>query len=253
MLPCSSTACGSCARPKRIFSRCARCLVLANTMVWPATKEREQMASSTASLASASPLVPLRRTTSCRSCLGAAPTVSAASRMGCRRLSAASRFTSSVIVAENSSVCRLAGAMRTISFTSSANPISSRRSASSSTRVARSSRWKDWLLRRWSISRPGVATTISGAERSVAACTASERPPTTSATRVSVNWPRRSTMECTCTASSRVGARISTAGPPAGVAPMLACSAGSRKPSVLPEPVLATAMRSAPEMAIGHA
>mmetsp|Transcript_6348 Transcript_6348/g.16149 ORF Transcript_6348/g.16149 Transcript_6348/m.16149 type:complete len:230 (+) Transcript_6348:657-1346(+) len=61
-----------------------------------------------------------------------------------------------------------------------------------------------------------------------------------------------STAKC-CSASSRVGARISTAGPPAGVAPMLACSAGSRKPSVLPEPVLATAMRSAPEMAIGHA
>jgi hypothetical protein len=46
--------------------------------------------------------------------------------------------------------------------------------------------------------RTGVATTISGAERSVAVCTCRERPPTTSATRVSVNWPSFSNIECTC-------------------------------------------------------
>ena len=47
----------------------------------------------------------------------------------------------------------------------------------------------------------GVATTTSGEVRSVAACTFSERPPTTSATRMSVYCARFVIMLCTCAAS----------------------------------------------------
>ena len=47
----------------------------------------------------------------------------------------------------------------------------------------------------------GVATTISGLVRSVAACTFSDKPPTTSAVRMSVNCASFVIMECTCTAT----------------------------------------------------
>ena len=47
-------------------------------------------------------------------------------------------------------------------------------------------------------ARTGVATTISGEVRSVAACTLMERPPTTSAARTSVNCARLLIMLCTC-------------------------------------------------------
>jgi hypothetical protein len=61
------------------------------------------------------------------------------------------------IVAEKSSVWRLAGSASTMRRTSGQKPMSSIRSASSSTSVSRPSNLVP--ERMWSISRPGVATT----------------------------------------------------------------------------------------------
>ena len=58
--------------------------------------------------------------------------------------------------------------------------------------------------------RPGVAITTSGDVRRTAAWELTERPPTTSAIRMSVNWASFCIMECTCAASSRVGVSTST-------------------------------------------
>lgn len=75
------------------------------------------MASSVPSLAAAAAAAgPLKRTTSCVRALGAAPAASAARRTGrCSERAARSR-TSSVIVALNSSVCRLRGVSRSTSL-----------------------------------------------------------------------------------------------------------------------------------------
>lgn len=55
------------------------------------------------------------------------------------------------------------------------------------------------VLRKWSMRRPGVATTISGLRLSTAACTCTLRPPTMSAALMSVNWASLVIIECTCT------------------------------------------------------
>jgi hypothetical protein len=71
-------------------------------------------------------------------------------------------MTSSGMVAEKSSVCRAAqsGRAATMRRTSGQKPMSIMRSASSSTRVSSLSNLTA-PLRMWSISRPGVATTMS--------------------------------------------------------------------------------------------
>mmetsp|Transcript_67158 Transcript_67158/g.205655 ORF Transcript_67158/g.205655 Transcript_67158/m.205655 type:complete len:225 (-) Transcript_67158:13-687(-) len=56
-----------------------------------------------------------------------------------------------------------------------------------------------------------------------------------------------------CTASSRVGAMTSIRGEPDRRSFMILAQAGNRNPSVLPEPVLATPMRSRPITATGQA
>lgn len=54
-------------------------------------------------------------------------------------------------------------------------PSSNRRSASSNTRTDNSSKPTEWALWRWSIIRPGVATTMSGRDRSDASWTCSNQ------------------------------------------------------------------------------
>lgn len=88
-----------------------------------------------------------------------------------------SSSTESVMVAENSIVCRDGGHDLMISVSSSANPSESIRSASSSTRMSRASSVKEGELRRWSMSRPGVAMTTSGRVRRAASCDLTDNPP----------------------------------------------------------------------------
>mmetsp|Transcript_33931 Transcript_33931/g.107805 ORF Transcript_33931/g.107805 Transcript_33931/m.107805 type:complete len:248 (-) Transcript_33931:647-1390(-) len=194
-------------RPKRILSLWLCSLVREKTMHF-SLKVREHSARRIGSLSA--PCPPLSRTTSCTMSTGVFPAASALRRTGFFRERLARFLTSSVMVAEKSSVCRLRGHIFTISWSSSLNPISRRRSASSSTSTLSSSSPTDCVLRRWSISRPGVATTMSGRLRSTAACTERLSPPTTSALDTSVNCASFCVIECTCTASSRVGVRMRT-------------------------------------------
>mmetsp|Transcript_3506 Transcript_3506/g.9396 ORF Transcript_3506/g.9396 Transcript_3506/m.9396 type:complete len:301 (-) Transcript_3506:1884-2786(-) len=250
MSPCSSAATGRPSRPNKILRRCARCLVRKKMMEGAPRKERAHMASSTASLCAAA--APLSLTTSWRSSFGTAAAASAAKRTGCLRESAISALTSSLKVALKSMVCRFLGAMRKISVTSSLNPISSSLSASSSTSTARSSSPTLCVLWRWSMRRPGVATTISGLRRSTLACTWELRPPTTKAALMSVCWAKVVIMECTCTASSRVG--VSTNTYVAAICRGLWSSRskhGSAKAAVLPLPVIADPHTSRPASASG--
>ena len=69
-------------------------------------------------------------------------------------------FTASSMVAENSSVWRVAGVAATMRLTEGQNPMSSMRSASSSTSACTSPRrTASWSMR--SMRRPGVAMSTS--------------------------------------------------------------------------------------------
>ena len=97
-------------------------------------------------------------------------------RTGSRMISAADRITSGDVVAEKNSVWRVGGSAATIFFTSGQNPMSSMRSASSSTSAARWSNRKP-PYRMWSIRRPGVATTTSTPASSARVCGPMSTPP----------------------------------------------------------------------------
>ena len=80
------------------------------------------------------------------------------------------------IVAEKNSVCLFAGTLAMIFFTSCTKPMSSIRSASSSTSILIWSRWtKRWFIR--SSRRPGVATKISTPRRKASVCGFCDTPP----------------------------------------------------------------------------
>mmetsp|Transcript_24514 Transcript_24514/g.58550 ORF Transcript_24514/g.58550 Transcript_24514/m.58550 type:complete len:359 (+) Transcript_24514:41-1117(+) len=167
-------------------------------------------------------------------------------------------------VAVNMTVClpaASAGNASTMILSCGANPMSSMRSASSSATCLQVCRLRAFWPSR-STSRPGVATTRAGrCLRSIAACSLEGTPPPKTHAVVRPSRPQyRSPCASICCASSRVGASTSprTAGtPPSEAGAPLpsfasACRMGSKKPSVLPEPVLATAMRSLPSARMGH-
>src|SRR6185369_9934962 len=98
--------------------------------------------------------------------------------------SARSRI-SSLKVAENSRLCLSLGTSARIFFTSGRNPMSSMRSASSSTRICTVSRCRNpWPMR--SSRRPGVATRMSTPPLSLAICGFMPTPPNTTV-EVSMN------------------------------------------------------------------
>mmetsp|Transcript_50058 Transcript_50058/g.167274 ORF Transcript_50058/g.167274 Transcript_50058/m.167274 type:complete len:315 (-) Transcript_50058:94-1038(-) len=107
--------------------------------------------------------------------------------------------------------------------------------------------------------RPGVATTMSAPRERCPACTTFGAPPYTTTERAPSGAPKRSACSLIWIASSRVGAmtrQYGCRGPEESSFPRTACqraSAGRRYPSVLPEPVLATARTSRPATAAGQA
>ena len=85
---------------------------------------------------------------------GASPPASPSTATGSRRIVSASLAISRGMVAENSSVCRCAGSVAMMRRTSWMKPMSSMRSASSSTKTSSRSSWTvPWPIR--SSSRPG--------------------------------------------------------------------------------------------------
>ena len=97
-----------------------------------------------------------------------------------RTIAFASFMISSGSVAEKSSVWRSVGSVPTMRWTSGQKPMSIIRSASSSTST--SSRVKSGVAdRMWSMSRPGVATTIETPAFSARSCGSIGTPPYTAA------------------------------------------------------------------------
>src|ERR1035437_509658 len=131
-----------------------------------------------------------------------------------------------------------------------ANPMSSMRSASSSTRTSISSS-TTFCFSRWSSRRPGVATTTSTPSRSAFTCGSYPTPPYTGITPSPKCLPYLRKLSSTCTHSSRVGVRINARvrfGPPSRRSMI-----GITKAAVLPVPVIANPMMSRPLSASGTA
>mmetsp|Transcript_17082 Transcript_17082/g.59923 ORF Transcript_17082/g.59923 Transcript_17082/m.59923 type:complete len:205 (-) Transcript_17082:387-1001(-) len=132
------------------------------------------------------------------------PTVT---RTGSRRNSSAILRISGGHVALNMSVWRSRPMREMMRRMSRSKPMSSMRSASSSTRyVTRSSVSEPSSMR--SSSRPGVALTMCTPARSALRCSCFGMPPNTHVLRTSTSRPRSSHTLAVCSASSRVGTRI---------------------------------------------
>ena len=159
---------------------------------------------------------------------------------------------SSSSVAEKSSVCRVAGVRLTILRMSGKKPMSSMRSASSSTSTSTSpKRASPWLMR--STRRPGVATRMSVPRRSAAFWGSMPTPPTTVVHLWRVLRAIEVQTSSICWASSRVGVTTSMSGPWPRSAWGRRLIEGSRNAAVLPVPVWAAARRSRPSRTYGMA
>mmetsp|Transcript_7082 Transcript_7082/g.15455 ORF Transcript_7082/g.15455 Transcript_7082/m.15455 type:complete len:280 (+) Transcript_7082:318-1157(+) len=192
----------------------------------------------------------LHTSTCCAICVFAlpawtsAPPTSRRRKPGSRKVEA-SACTSAGHVAENMSVCRSGRICWSSPRSCGTKPRSSIRSASSTTTyVHRES--SVFFLASSSVSRPGVATTTSGALRSASTCGALGTPPWRHTELTPHGWPKRTLSSWICTASSRVGARMTQRGSArpccgghsaASNSPSIWCSTGKRNAPVLPEPV----------------
>ena len=214
------------AAPTARASRSARRLVRVNTSVGPPSAPSSLSRSDVLS----SPRAAYRRSVTPATGVATAPTSIRSGRLRCRRTS---RSTAAGIVAEKQSVWRSIGTRARIPSTCGANPMSSMRSASSrtSSRIPPS---ETEPRSRWSMSRPGVATTTSGRLRSPLVCGPIGSPPTTVTTRRRP-VPRARSASAIWLASSRVGASTSPRRPvpwPANRSIM-----GMTNAAVLPVPV----------------
>ncbi|KGD18074.1 putative ATP-dependent RNA helicase domain protein [Burkholderia pseudomallei] len=123
------------------------------------------------------------------------------------RLSA-SDLISSEKVAENSRFWRFAGSFASTRLMSWMKPMSSIRSASSSTRMSRLDTSIVFCCM-WSSRRPGVATTMSTPRFNASICGLMLTPPNITVERSFTYLLYARTLSSTCAASSRVGVRMS--------------------------------------------
>ena len=180
-------------------------------------------------------------------CVGLQPGVRRVGSLGCVGLRLVRRG-SPLSVAEKSIVCRCVGRCERIAEMSEAKPISSSLSASSMTSMRR--RRSDSATspeERWSTSLPGVATTMCGLWASTRACCIMSWPPTIVTTLTPIPDPSADTWSAICDASSRAGERIRPITPYGSHDS--ACSIGSTKAAVFPEPVSAEPRMSCPASA----
>ena len=163
------------------------------------------------------------------------------------------------IVAEKSSVWCADGSSCMMRRMLGQKPMSSMRSASSSTRVSTCERLT-WLCSIRSSRRPGVATSMSQPRSSSAICLSNLVPPTTMVARWPV-WAHTTLATLSiCCASSRVGVTTRAKGPrrlfvarSVPSSPAMRCSVGSVNAAVLPVPVWAEATTSRPSSTRGMA
>ena len=163
----------------------------------------------------------------------------------------ASAAISGGMVAVKNIVCRFFGSSAITFLTSWMNPISSMRSASSSTKKASpSSRIYPCACR--SSSRPGVDTSISTPFFSISICAPGLIPPISTPQRYGRYLPYALIDSSICSASSRVGVSISARMPPRGLF-VIRLSTGSENAAVFPVPVCAQPSTSLPSSAGGMA
>ncbi len=167
-------------------------------------------------------------------------------RTGFDRKVCVSRVISGGMVAEKNSVWRVNGVRLKIFSMSGMKPMSSIRSASSTTMI-----WMPVSISlprsKWSISRPGVAIRTS-TPRSISCSWGLKFTPPINSAIVSLWYlPYFSKFSATCAASSRVGQRISERGMRARARPLASMwIIGSVKPAVFPVPVCAMPSTSRP-------
>ena len=154
------------------------------------------------------------------------------------------------IVAENNTVWRSLGSEPRIVSMSSAKPMSSISSASSSTTVRIPSTSSE-RRPRWSRTRPGVPTTTWTPRSSDCSCRKIGCPPYTGTTLTPSLRPYLKIASETCIASSRVGTRTRAVavGRPRPI--VSECSNGRANAAVLPVPVAACPTRSRPSTRCG--
>ena len=176
---------------------------------------------------------------------------------GCFSSWSASSWASRGIVAEKNSVCRTRGSIAITLRTSWMNPMSSMRSASSSTNTSSDLRLTSPCPDR-SSSRPGVATRMSMPARSACFCASMPTPPKITKFRSGSCLPYTLKLSPIWAASSRVGVRIrQRIGRPwragAGMLAARRCRIGSANAAVLPVPVCARPSKSRPARTNGIA
>ena len=153
-------------------------------------------------------------------------------------------MTSREMVAENMPRFWRLGILSRMRVTSWMKPMSSIRSASSSTTVCTLFKF---TVRRfmWSLSRPGVATTIWGRRFSASICLPMGCPPYRHTSRTpSWHTAMSRISSVICMASSRVGARITAC--TSSLSRSMRSMMGMPKAMVLPVPVGALAITSFP-------
>ncbi len=154
-------------------------------------------------------------------------------------------------VAENSIRCPSGRTWSSSAVTWGMKPMSAIWSASSRTVTATSSSTQSPRSMR-SLSRPGVATTISDPLRSALACLPIGIPPTTVASLSRTERAYGVSASVTCWASSRVGTRTSASGRRGSARrPSVRASAARPKARVLPEPVRPRPSTSRPASEFG--
>ena len=181
-------------------------------------------------------------------------TGSTLTKAGSCRIPAASCSISLGMVALNIRFWRWAGSLAMTFFTSCTKPMSSIRSASSSTKISMWERSMRPCPTR-SFRRPGQAMRISTPFLRAATCGAWPTPPKITVLRWFRYLPYSSKLSPICSASSRVGVRIRARTAPfflAGAA-VRRSSMGSAKAAVLPVPVWAQPIKSLPASTGGMA
>ena len=170
-----------------------------------------------------------------------------------RKIVAASLVISSGIVALKNKFWRTCGSNATTLRISWMNPMSSMRSASSSTKNSKAfSETAFWPIK--SSRRPGVATNTSTPRIKLRFCDASPTPPKMHVVEIAVNWAYCLKQSSTWMASSRVGKRISARhvlGARNFPESSSLCRIGSANAAVFPVPVWAIPRRSLPSKRLG--
>ena len=224
----------------------ARCLPRVNTMTRSAPSRRSTSASTAFFASGETP------STNCSIVCAGVPLRAIFTWAGSRTSERVIAMASSSSVAEKSKVCRSDGVRATIFFTAGRKPMSSMRSASSSTSTPTWSMLA-WPESRRSCRRPGVATSTSQPRASAWYWGSYATPPTSVTVRCPVCAQMVPATSSICWASSRVGVMTSMSGPSPAPACPRRLSVGSRNASVLPVPVCAAASTSLPASTRGMA